>query len=88
MIIANDAAAAYMIPIDRYTKNFDMLLAGNLGMTTVEDLLSEHPDALFMVNHNDDALGYQAHFELISYIKDNFVKTGQVLNLDVYKAEN
>ena len=88
VIIANDAAAAYMIPIDRYTKNFDMLLVGNLGMKSVEGLLSEHPDAYFMVNHNDDTLGYQAHFELIRYIKDNFVKIGHVLNLDVYKAEN
>ena len=51
-------------------------------------MLSEHPDAYFMVNHNDDTLGYQAHFELIRYIKDNFVKIGHVLNLDVYKAEN
>ena len=88
VIVADESAVAYMIPLDKYTKNFDMLLIGNLGVKTVEELLSENKGAIYLVLRDQSALGYQSHFELIQYIKDNYIKIGEVRNFDAYKEKN
>lgn len=88
VIIADECAVACMIPIDRYTKDFDMLLVGNLGTQSIEELLSVNENAIYLIAHDEDMLGYQAYFDLIHYIKENYVKIGEVSNLDAYQKIN
>ena len=88
VIIADECAAACMIPLDRYTKNFDMLLIGNLGANTVRDLVSENENVIYLVTKDDATLGYQAHYELIKFIKENYTKVGEVAGLDAYEKQN
>lgn len=83
--IADEYAAVYMIPLDRYNKNYDLLLVGNLGSNSIEDLISEN-DVIYLVRRDESSLGYQAHFKLIEYIKDNFKKIGEVQQFDVYEG--
>lgn len=87
VIIADESAVAYMIPLDRYTKNFDMLLVGNLGTGSVEELLTDE-EAIYLVLRDEDKLGYQAHNELIAYIKNNYCKVGEVAGFDAYEKQN
>lgn len=86
--IAADAASAYKIPINVYEKDWDMLLVGNIGGNTIESLLSENDKTLYLVYKDSSVLNEQNYFELIDYIKDNYVKIEEVLNFDVYKAPN
>lgn len=73
-----------MLPLDKYNKDFDLLLVGNLGTKTVGDLLSDSKDTVYLVKRDESSLGSQSHFELIHYIKNNYKKQGEVLWFDVY----
>lgn len=84
VLIADESAAAYMIPIGKYHANFDMLLVGNLGTRTVEDLLNQVPDAIYLVKRGEGQLGMQTHAELIHRIKETYVKIGEVERYDAY----
>lgn len=88
VIIADESAVAYMIPLDRYTKNFDMLLLGNLGLNTVDDLLNQDSEAEYWIKKESCTFGYQSHFELIQYIRDNYQYVGEVGNFDCYRKED
>ena len=83
--VADDSAIAYKIPLDDYEKNWDMLLVGNVGTNTVEDLLKSSEECVYLVNKNTENLGGQNHFEIIEFIKSNYVKVDEVMAFDVYK---
>ncbi len=83
VIIADEDAAAYMIPIDKYYKNFNLLLVGNVGSNTVGELLWREC-AIYLVAKDEGSMGKQAHVELVVYIKENYTKIGEVLGFDVY----
>ena len=81
--IADATAAAYSIPLDSYKKNWDMLLVGNLGKASVEELLSTDGKSLFLVRK--EQLNYQSHFDLIETIKSKYCKIDEVDCFEVYK---
>lgn len=83
VIIADEDAAAYMIPMDKYYKDFNLLLAGNVGKKTEEDLLWRD-DVIYLVTNNNETLSNQAHTGLITYIKTNYSKVGEVMGFDAY----
>ena len=83
--ITDDSAIAYKIPIDDYEKNWDMLLVGNVGLNSVENLLESPEKCIYLVFKHTEKLGGQNHFEVIEYIKDNYVKVDEVQVFDVYE---
>ena len=85
--IADESAAAYTIPLDEYNKNWDMLLVGNLGLNSIEDMTATTEPCLYLVMHDESSLGMQAHYELINYIKENYNLVGEVLYFDVYEKD-
>lgn len=85
--IANAYAVAYTVTLDEYKKNWDMLLVGNIGATTTQELLDVEKDALFLVLKDEFKLNMQDHYELIKYIKDNYEKVDEVVNFDVYRKK-
>lgn len=85
--ITDDSAVAYKIPIELYEKNWDMLLVGNIGTNSVEDLLESSDKCLYLVYKYTDDLGSQDHFQLIEYIKQSYTKVGEVLFFDVYEEQ-
>ena len=86
--ITDDSAMAYKIPIDYYEKNWDMLLVGNIGTNTVQDLLNTSDKCLYLIYRHTESLGAQNHFEVIEYIKKNYVKIEEVLEFDVYEKKS
>lgn len=83
--IADESAAAYTIPLDEYNKNWDMLLVGNVGLNSIEDLIASSEPCLYLVMYDESSLGMQAHYELINFIKENYNFIGEVLYFDVYE---
>lgn len=78
-------AAVFMIPLDKYNKNFDMLLVGNLGSNSIKDLLVD-TDTIYLVAKDSENLGYQAHYDLVNYVKDNYKKIDEVIFYEVYEC--
>lgn len=83
--MADELAIVVDIPLDRYLKNWDMLLAGNIGRNGVEDLLNEEGNLWYMVRQDEAELGVQNYFELIHYIKGNYRKVDEVMGFEVYE---
>lgn len=86
VLMADSYAAVYMLPLDKYDKDFSLLNVGNVGTQSVETLLKRE-DALFLVTRNTERLNHQSHFELIEHIKTHYEKQEEVLNFDAYKPK-
>ena len=88
VVIADECAALCMIPLDKYTKNFDMFLVGNLGNNSIQDLLGDDDNVIYLVARDESTLGYQAHHDFVRYVKNNYKKVGEVSGLDAYEKQN
>lgn len=64
-----------------------MLLVGNIGTNTIDDLLESPDRCLYLVYKYTEDLGSQDHFQVIEYIKQNYVKVEEVLSFDVYEEQ-
>ena len=71
--------------MDQYHKNWDLLLVGNVGNTTFEELTDIEGDHVILIRKDPSSMGYQAHFEWIERIRSEFTKVDEVLFFDVYK---
>lgn len=85
--IADVIASTIMIPMDKYNKDFDMLLVGNIGLKTTNVLINELKGSLVLITKNEGGLNMQDDYELIHYIKQNYRCEERVGNFEVYKIE-
>ncbi len=85
--ILNFDSAIYMIPLDRYNKNYDMFLKGNLGKDgeqgQIKNILSE--DALYMIVDDNSSRNWQNPEYVREYIKENLEKVDEKFNYYIYK---
>lgn len=84
VLITDKVAAMYMIPLDKYNKDFDLLLEGNVGSKSVEELLMAKENVLYLLPSKDVELEPQSHEELINYIRNNYYFKGEVFNYEIY----
>lgn len=87
VFIADASAAVYMIPLDLYHKDFDLLLKGNTGSQSIEQLLSGKENAVFLVVRDSRSWNWQTNRELLYYIMENYKYVGEVEQFDVYSTE-
>ncbi len=83
--IADAYACLYHIPLDTYYADWDMLLKGNLGTKTIEELLLLPEDTLFLLPKNMESVNYQSHYALLEYIKLHYNCVDEVLDFEVYQ---
>ena len=86
--ILDSEAAVYMIPLDRYNKDFDMFLKGNLGQAREEgqiEKIKNMKDTLILIKNNKIPLNWQTPKEVITYVKENLRKVGTVSFFDIYE---
>lgn len=81
-------APIYMIPIDRYNKNYDMFLKGNLGSRgeegQIEDLKQNNEKTLLIKNEKYHR-NWQNPEKVRDYIINNMEKKGEILFFDIYQ---
>lgn len=85
--ILDSEAAVYMIPLDRYNKDYDMFLKGNLGSASEEgqiDKIKNMENTVILVKNDTMALNWQTPTKVIDYVKTNLEKIGTVSFFDVY----
>ena len=85
--ILDSEAAVYMIPLDRYNKDFDMFLKGNLGSASEEgqiEKIKHMENAIILIKNDKIALNWQTPTTVIEYIKNNLEKIGTVRFFNAY----
>ena len=78
-------AATYMIPLDKYNKNYDMFLKGNLGSGGQEGIISNlDEDAIYLVRNDNYLNNWQTPYNVLIHIKLAFSKVGEIYIFDIY----
>ena len=86
-IIIDAEAAIYDIVLNRYKKNYDMLLIGNIGENGVEKIINEIKDShnvYYFVKNPQYALNWQLPEDIVDYIRNNLKYHETVSVFDVY----
>jgi len=87
--ILDSEAAIYMIALNKYNKNFDMFLKGNLGSKgefgQIEKINQLEKGTKILIKNDQYKLNWQTPLEVITYIKHNFNKIGEVNIFDIYE---
>lgn len=87
-IILDAQAVAYMIPIDKYNKNYDMLLKGNLGINGEQNLINEidkSKNTQYLILKSEYNLNWQTPLDVIQYTINNKRKIGEIGIFDIYE---
>ncbi len=81
-------AALYMIPINRYNKNYDLFNVGNFGSKgeqgQIENLKKEN-DKIVLIRKNGISRNWQNPEEVRNFVKENMRKTGEIAIFDIYE---
>ena len=86
--ILDSDAVLYMIPIDRYNKNYDMFNLGNLGSKGEEgqiENLENTTDKIILIKNKHYKLNWQTPTKVIDYVRNNMIKTGEIYIFDIYE---
>ena len=86
-IIVDAEAAIYDIVLNRYKKNYDMLLIGNIGERGVEKIINEIKEShnvYYFVKNPQYALNWQLPEDIVDYIRNNLKYHETVSVFDVY----
>ena len=87
--ILDAEAAIYMIPINKYNKDFDMFNKGNFGskgeIGQIEKINNLKNGDKILIKNNKYSLNWQTPLEVINYIKNNLNKIGEISIFDIYE---
>ena len=86
-IIIDAEASIYDIVLNRYKKNYDMLLIGNIGENGVEKIINEIKNShnvYYFVKNPQYALNWQLPEDIVDYIRNNLKYHETVSVFDVY----
>ena len=85
--ILDATAALYMIPINRYNKDFDMFLKGNIGGSGEDgqiDKIKNMEDAYILIMRNKKNRNWQTPTKVMDFIENELQKVNEIENFDVY----
>ena len=86
--ILDAEAAIYMIPINKYNKDFDMFLKGNIGKDgeqgQIDKIKNKKKNELLLIRKPDLRTNWQTPKNVINYIRENLEKEGEISIYDIY----
>lgn len=86
--ILDATAAIYMIPIERYNKDYDLFLKGNLGGDGEEKIIKDIENSIdtkYFVLKDQYQKNWQTPLNIIDFVKENKTKVGEIEIFDIYK---
>ena len=86
--ILDSEAAVYMIPLNKYNKDYDMFLKGNLGSEGEEgqiDKIKNMENAYILIKNENLSLNWQTPKDVINYVRNNLKKVDTVSFFDVFE---
>ena len=85
--ILDASSAVYMIPINKYNKNYDMFNKGNFGSggedSQIEKIKNEN--AKYLIRSDNYSTNWQNPEKITNYVKENFEKIGNIGIYDIYE---
>lgn len=87
--ILDAEAAIYMIPLDKYNKDYDMFLKGNIGKDgedgQIKKIKQKEENILYLIRNENLRTNWQTPLEVINYIRNNLKKIGDIEIYEIYK---
>lgn len=87
--ILDAEAAIYMIPLDKYNKDFDMFLKGNIGRDgeegQIEKIKQRQENELFLIRKENLKTNWQTPLNVIKCVRENLNKIDEVSIYEVYE---
>lgn len=87
--ILDAEAAIYMIPINKYNKDYDMFLKGNIGKDgeqgQIEKIKNKDGNELVLIRKPNLRANWQTPLEVINYVRENLEKIGELSIYEVYE---
>lgn len=88
VIILDASASVYMIPIDRYHKDYDMLLKGNIGKDGEQRIIeeiSQNENRKYLILKDEYSKNWQTPLKIINHVKETKQKVGEIQIFDIYE---
>lgn len=87
--ILDAESAMYTIPLDQYTKDYDMFNKGNFGKAgeqgQIEKIRKEADEnTIYLVKKEEYGQNWQAPLDVLTYVKENFKVVGETEIYDAY----
>ncbi len=87
--ILDAEAAIYMIPLDKYNKDFDMFLKGNIGKDgeegQIEKIEQRQRNELYLIRKENLNSNWQTPLNVVKYVRENLNKIDEVSIYEVYE---
>lgn len=86
--ILDATACIYMIPLDKYNKDYDMFLKGNIGARGEEgqiEKLKNKENILILIMNENYSRNWQNPEQVRKYIIENWRKIGEISTFDIYQ---
>lgn len=86
--ILDASAATYMIPNNRYNKDYDMLNKGNFGEDGENKLIKDiekNKNTQYLILNNKYEKNWQTPINIIEYVINNKKKIGEISIFDIYE---
>ena len=87
--ILDAGAAIYMIPLNKYNKDYDMFLKGNIGKDgeegQIEKIKQRQENELFLIRKETFQTNWQTPLNVIKYIRESLDRIDEISIYDVYR---
>lgn len=87
--ILDAEAAIYMVPLNKYNKDYDMFLKGNIGKDgeegQIQKIKQKDENTLYLVIRKDLICNWQTPLNVINYIRENLELVEEISIYEVYR---
>ena len=78
-----------MISLDKYNKNFDMFLKGNIGSNgengIIEEISHFQSGTKLLIKKEESKMNWQTPMKVIHFVQTNLNKIGEISIFDIYE---
>ena len=87
--ILDAEAAIYMVPINKYNKDYDMFLKGNIGKDgeegQIQKIKQRDENTLYLVIKKNLSVNWQIPINVINYVRENLELVEEISIYEVYR---
>ena len=87
--ILDAEAAIYMIPLNKYNKDYDMFLKGNIGKDgeqgQIEKIQNRNDNELYLIRNSKLRSNWQTPLNVVNYVRNNLEKIGEISIYELFK---
>ena len=78
-----------MIPLNKYNKDYDMFLKGNIGKDgeqgQIEKIQNRNDKELYLIRNSKLRSNWQTPLNVVNYVRNNLEKIGEISIYEVFK---